>query len=139
MSGSEPYAQTLLSHVRTEHILTVAGLVWPFALTVCIALLRWKQLRFRAGFLVAGALGCFGLQAFLARLTRSVLWISVPPLEPYSYSMALHITDPIVIIVVSALGSVPLLIWLSALLGVAPTPADREECAKSSATRARIR
>lgn len=130
---------TLLSHVRTEHILTVAGLVWPFALTLCMAVLRWKQLRFRAGFLVAGALGCFGLQAFLARLTRYVFWTYVAPLEPYSYSMALHMTDPIVIMVVSAAGSVPLLIWLRTLLGVPPTPADGEECAKSSTARARSR
>lgn len=125
--------------MRTEHILTVAGLVWPFALTLCIAVLRWKQLRFRAGFLVAGALGCFGLQAFLARLTRYVFWTYVAPLEPNSYSMALHITDPVVIILVSAVCSVPLLMWLRALLGVAPAPADSEECAKTSAPRARIR
>ncbi len=130
---------TLLSHVRTEHILAVAGLVWPFAFTLCATALRWKQLRFRAGFLVAGVLGCFGLQAFLARLTRYIFWTYVAPLEPYSYSMALHITDPIVIILASVVCSVPLLAWLSALLAIAPALGDGEESAKSSATRARIR
>lgn len=130
---------SLLSHERTEHILAVAGLVWPFVLTLCAAVLRWRELRFRAGFLVAGVLGCYGLQAFLARLTRYVFWTYVAPHEPGSYSMALHITDPIVIIVASALCGVPLLIWLSALLGISPTLADGEESAKGSATRARIR
>lgn len=129
----------LLSHLRTEHILAVAGLVWPFALTVCAAVLRWKQLRFRAGFLVAGVLGCFGLQALLARLTRYVFWTYVAPLEPNSYSMALHITDPAVIIVASAVCSVPLLAWLSALLGIPPAPGDGAQFANTSSTRARIR
>ena len=132
-------SQALLSHVRTEHILAVAGLVWPFALTLCVAVLRWRELRFRAGFLVAGALGCFGLQAFLARLTRYLFWTYVAPREPNSYSMALHLTDPIVIILASALCSVPLLVWLRALLSVAPTPVDSGESAKSPVTRVRIR
>jgi hypothetical protein len=119
----------------------VAGLVWPFALTLWATLLRWKQLRSRTGFLVAGVLGCFGLQAFLARLTRYVFWTYVAPLEPYSYWMAHHLAHPIVIIVASAALSVPLLLWLTALLGVVPKPApgkspEREE---SAATRARVR
>ena len=117
-----------------EHILTVAGLVWPFAVTLCAALLRWKQLRSRTGFLVSGVLACFGLQAFLARLTRYVFWTYVAPLEPYHYSMARHITDPIVIIVASAAFSVPLLIWLSALLGIPLTSRDSREFAQRSAT-----
>lgn len=111
---------TPFSHLRTEHVLAVAGLVWPFALTLCATALRWKQLRFRAGFLVAGVLGCFGLQALLARSSRYIFWTYVAPREPYSYSMALHITDPIVIILASAVCSVPLLLWLSALLGIPP-------------------
>jgi hypothetical protein len=112
--------------VRAEHILTVAGLVWPFALTLCAVLLRWKQLRSRSGFLVSGVLACFGLQAFLARLTRYVFWTYVAPLQPYSYSVTRHITDPIVIIVVSAAFSVPLLIWLSALLATPLTSGDSQ-------------
>lgn len=127
MSGSEPYAESLLSHVRMEHILAVVGLAWPFALTLCAALLRWKQLRSRVGFLVSGVLACFGVQAFLARLTRYVFWTYIAPLKPHSYSMAAHITDPIVIIVASAALSVPLLRWLTSLLGVPLTPANSEE------------
>ena len=111
--------ESLLSHLRAEHILAVAELLWPFALTAGLALLRWKQLRSKAGFLVLGVLGCFGLQAFLARLTRYVFWTYVAPLEPHSYSAALHFTDPIVIIAMSVVLSVPLLLWLAALLGIA--------------------
>jgi hypothetical protein len=122
-----------------EHILAVAGLVWPFALTLCAALLRWRRLRSRVGFLVSGVLGCFGVQALLARLTRYVFWTYFAPLEPHSYSMAAHITDPIVIIVASAAVSVPLLRWLTSLLGVPLTPANSAECTHSPATRTRIR
>jgi hypothetical protein len=132
----------VLSHLRAEHILAVAGLVWPFALTVCAALLRrryLRNLRSGAGFLVAGVLGCFGLQAFLARLTRYVFWTYVAPLEPHSYSMALHMTDPIVIIVASAALGVPLLMWLSTLLGSPPAFGDRLEGAKSPDAGARLR
>jgi uncharacterized membrane protein len=110
--------ESLLSHLRVEHILALVELLWPFALTAGLALLRWKLLQFRAGFLVVGVLGCFGLQAFLARLARYVFWTYVAPAEPHSYSTAVHFTDPIVIIVVSMLVSVPLLLWLARLLGI---------------------
>ena len=118
MPGAEAGTESLLSHVRVEHILALVGLLWPFALTAGLALRRWRQLRSKAGFLVLGVLGCFGLQAFLARLTRYVFWTYVAPLEPLSYSAALHFTDPIVIIGMSVVLSVPLLVWLSALLGL---------------------
>lgn len=121
LSAAEPSAEPLLAHVRAEHILAVAALVWPFVLTACMAVLRWKRLQSRAGFLVLGVLASFGLQAFLARLTRYVFWTYFAPLEPQSYSTAAHVTDPIVIIVASVLLSVPLLLWWAALLGVAPT------------------
>jgi hypothetical protein len=118
-AGGNPIGtESLLSHVRAEHILGLVGLLWPFALTAGVALLRWRRLRSKTGFLVVGVLGCFGLQAFLARLTRYVFWTYVAPLEPHSYSAALHFTDPIVIIVMSAVSSVPLLVWLAALLGI---------------------
>lgn len=139
MSGSEPYTDSLLSHVRMEHILAVIGLAWPFALTLCAALLRWKQLRSRVGFLVSGVLGCFGVQAFLARLTRYAFWTYLAPLEPHSYSMAAHVTDPIVIIVASAALSVLLLRWLTSLLGVPLPSANSEQSAQSTATRTRSR
>ena len=119
MPGSEAGTESLMSHVRAEHVLALVGLLWPFALTAGLALLRWKRLRSRAGFLVVGVLGCFGLQAFLARLTRYVFWTYLASLEPHSYSAALHFTDPIVIIVMSVVLSVPLLLWLTALLGIA--------------------
>ena len=118
MPGSEAGTESLLSHVRVEHLLAVLELLWPFALTAGVALLRWKRLQFRAGFLVLGVLGCFGLQAFLARLARYLFWTYVAPAEPHSYWAALHFTDPIVIIVVSVLSSVPLLLWLAQLLGI---------------------
>jgi hypothetical protein len=118
MPGSEAGTESLLSHVRAEHILALVELLWPFALTAGLTLLRWKRLRSQAGFLVLGVLGCFGLQAFLARLTRYVFWTYVAPLEPHSYSAALHFTDPIVIIVMSVALSVPLVLWLAALLGI---------------------
>jgi len=118
MPGSEAGTESLLSHVRAEHILAVLELLWPVVLTAGVALLRWKRLQFRAAYLVVGALGCFGLQAFLARLARYVFWTYVAPAEPHSYSTALHFTDPIVIIVVSVLSSVPLLLWLARLLGI---------------------
>jgi hypothetical protein len=117
MPGSEAGTESLLSHVRAEHILALVELLWPFALTAGLTLLRWKRLRSQAGFLVLGVLGCFGLQAFLARLTRYVFWTYVAP-EPHSYSAALHFTDPIVIIVMSVALSVPLVLWLAALLGI---------------------
>ena len=117
MPGSEAGTESLLSHVRAEHIVALVALLWPFALTVGLALWRWTRLRSGAGFLVVGVLGCFGLQAFLARLTRYVFWTYVAALEPRSYSVALHFTDPIVIIVMSVVLSVPLLVWLTALLG----------------------
>jgi hypothetical protein len=120
MPGSEADTASLLSHVRAEHVLALLELLWPLALTAGLALLRWKRLRSKAGFLVLGALGCFGLQAFLARLTRYLFWTYFAPLEPNSYSAALHFTDPIAIIVMSVLLSVPLLLWLTALLGIAP-------------------
>jgi hypothetical protein len=91
------------------------------------------------GFLVSGVLGCFGVQALLARLTRYVFWTYFAPLEPHSYAMAAHITDPIVIIVASAAVSVPLLRWLTSLLGVPLTPANSAECTQGPATRTRIR
>ena len=139
MSGSEPYAESLLSHVRMEHILAVVGLAWPFALTLCTTLWRWKQIRSRLGFMVSGVLGCFGVQAFLARLTRYLFWTYFAPLEPHSYPMAIHITDPIVIIVVSVAVSVPLLLWLTSLLGVPPMPVNSEESVQTPATRTRSR
>ena len=119
MPGSEAGTESLLSHVRAEHILALVALLWPFALTAGLTLLRWTRLRSKAGFLVLGVLGCFGLQAFLARLTRYVFWTYIAPLEPQSYSALLHFTDPIVIILISVVLSVPLLVWLAALLGIA--------------------
>ncbi len=118
MSAADPGSESLLSHVRAEHILALVALLWPIALTAGMAALRWTRLRSQAGFLVLGVLGCFGLQAFLARLSRYVFWTYVAPLEPHSYPLALHFTDPIVIIVMSVVLSVPLLIWLGALLGI---------------------
>jgi hypothetical protein len=125
MSGSEPDAEALLAHVRVEHIFAVVALLWPIALTACITVLRWKRLQSKAGFLVFGVLGCFGLQAFLARLARYVFWTYFAPLEPYSYSKAGHLTDPIVIIVASAVLSAPLLIWLTAVAGIPLTSNKR--------------
>lgn len=122
-----------------EYILAVVGLAWPFALTLFTTLWRWKQLRSRVGFLVSGVLGCFGVQAFLARLTRYLFWTYFAPLGPHSYPMAVHITDPIVIIVVSVAVSVPLLMWLTSLLGVPLTPVNSEESVQSPATRSHNR
>jgi hypothetical protein len=116
--------EPLLAHVRAEHILAVVALLWPFVLTACMAVLRWKRLQSRAGFLVLGVLACFGLQAFLARLARYVFWTYFAPLEPQSYPAAVHVTDPGVIIVASVLLSVPLLLWWAALMG-RPPAADR--------------
>ena len=107
--------------MRAEHFFALAALLWPFALTVGTALVRRRRLRSRVGFLVVGVLGCFGLQAFLARLARYIFWTYVAPLEPRSYSGALRIIDPIVIIVASALLSLPLLIWLTELMGASTT------------------
>jgi len=45
--------------------------------------------------------------------------LTAAPLEPQSYSAVLHFTDPIVIILTSVVLSVPLLVWLAALLGIA--------------------
>ena len=119
-------------------MLAVVGLAWPFALTLGAVLLRWKELRSRVGLLVSGVLGCFGVQAFLARLTRYLFWTYFAPLEPH-YSMARHIADPIVIIVASAALGVPLLMWLSTLLGGPPASGDRLEGAKSPDAGARLR
>lgn len=121
LSVPEPSAEPLLAHLRAEHILAVAALVWPFVLTACMAVLRWRRLQSRVGFLVLGVLASFGLQAFLARLARYVFWTYFAPLEPQSYSGAVHVTDPLVIIVASVLLSVPLLLWWAALLGPPPT------------------
>ena len=121
MPASDPYAEPLLAHLRVEQIFAVVALVWPFVLTVCIGLLRWKRLQSRVGFFVLGVLGCFGLQAFLARLARYVVWTFFAPMETRSFSIAVHVSDPIVIIVVSAVLSVPLLIWLTALVGASQT------------------
>lgn len=121
MSAPEPSAEPLLAHLRAEHILAVAALVWPFVLTACMAMLRWKRLESRAGFLVLGVLASFGLQAFLARLARYVFWTYFAPLEPQAYSAAaVHVTDPLVIMVASVLLSVPLLLWSAALMGLPP-------------------
>jgi hypothetical protein len=103
----------------------VVGLLWPLGLTVCIALLRWKRLQFKLGFLVLGALACFGLQAFLARSARYLIWTYFAPVQPRYYVMAFRVTDPIVTIVASALLSVPLLLWISGLLRVPMTSDDR--------------
>ena len=139
MPGPTPYAESMLSHVRMEHILAVVGLAWPFALTLGTTLWRWKRIRSRLGFMVSGVLACFGVQAFLARLTRYLFWTYFAPLEPRSYSMAVHITDPIVIIVASVAVSVPLLLWLTSLLGVPLTPVNSEESVQSPAARTRSR
>ena len=120
VSAPEPSAEPLLAHVRAEHILAIVALLWPFVLTASLAVLRWKRLQSRAGFLVLGILACFGLQAFLARVARYVFWTYFAPLEPQSYSGAVHVTDPIVIMVASVLLSVPLLLWWAALMSLAP-------------------
>lgn len=112
------------ARMSADSILDMVGLLWPFVLTVCVGLMHWRRfhsLKSRAGFLVAGVLGCFGLQAFLARLTRYVFWTFFAPVQPGSHSIAVHFTDPIVIIVASALVSVPLLHWLTALVAL-PQP-----------------
>lgn len=125
MSASDSYAEPLLAHMRAEHITAVAALIWPLALTACIELQRWKRLHSKLGFLVLGILGCFGLQALLARLVRYVFWTYFASIEPRYYVIALRLIDPIVITVASAVLSVPLLLWISGLLGAPPAPDDR--------------
>lgn len=120
--SAESSAELLLAHVRVEHIFALAALLWPLVLAVCVALLRWKRLQSKAGFLAFGVLGCFGLQAFLARLARYLFWTYFAPMEPHTYSAGLRFIDPIVIVVASAMLSVPLLVWLTDLLGISPTP-----------------
>ena len=111
--------------MKLEHMFDVAGLLWPFVATGCVAAIRWKRLRSRLGFLVLGVLGCFGLQALLARFARYAFWTYVAERAPQSTSPAVHVTDPVVIILVSALVSVPLLLWLTALVGMPPTSDER--------------
>jgi hypothetical protein len=125
MSASESYAELLLTHMRAEHAFAVVGLLWPLALTGYIALLRWKRLQSKLGFLILGVLACFGLQAFLARLTRYVFWTYLAPMQPRYYLTALRAMDPIVITAASAILSVPLLLWFAALLRVPLTSNDR--------------
>lgn len=123
--GNNPPGAASKPDVRVEHIFAVAALLWPFALTMGVGLLRWKRFQSKAGFLAFGVLGCFGLQAFLARLARYVFWTYFAPREPHSYSAGLRFVDPVVIIVASALLSVPLLVWLTDLLGASPAPDTR--------------
>lgn len=115
----------LPAHLRAEQIFSLVELLWPFALTACIGVLRWKRLDSRAGFLVVGVLGCFGLQAFLARLIRYLVWTYFAPMQARYFATALHLSDPIVVILVSATLSVPLLMWLAELLGVRPSDLPR--------------
>lgn len=127
MSASDSYAEPLLAHMRAEHITAVAELLWPLALTACVALLRWKRLQSKPGFLVLGVLGCFGLQALLARFARYVFWTYCASMEPRYYVTALRVIDPIVITVASAVLSVPLLLWITVLLGAPRTSDDRRK------------
>ena len=111
--------------MRAEHIAAAIALLWPLVLTTSVTVLRWKHLRSRAGFVIIGFLACVGVCAVMAALGHYLFWGYFAHLPPQYFLTAARFTNTIAATVAGAILSVPLVLWLSMLLGRSLTPNNR--------------
>jgi hypothetical protein len=124
MSATPDYLHQLLASMGIEHLYSVFGLLWPFALTLSVVALRWQRLSSKSAFVVLGVLASLGAHALLSEVARYIFWHGFLHLPPRDYVQLLRFTDPKIITVIAAVLSIPLVLWLAALL-TRPLTANR--------------
>jgi branched-subunit amino acid ABC-type transport system permease component len=110
------YAHQLLASMGIAHLYSVLGLLWPFTLTLAVAAIRWKHLSSKGAFVLLGVVASFGVHLLLSELARYVFWQGFMHEPPQDYVLLLRFTDPKVIAVIATMLSIPLVLWLAALL-----------------------
>lgn len=103
--------------VHTSMTITlVAAYIWPAALTLAIATVRWRKLRRRLSFLVLGYLLCTGVGALFSHLGFAVYWIRVVPQTAESHMVESLVNASLSVAVFGALLSIWPTLWLAKLL-----------------------
>jgi hypothetical protein len=116
MAATSDYVHQLLASMGIEHPYSVFGLLWPFALTLSIVALRWQRLSSKSAFVVLGVLASLGAHVLLSEAARYIFWHGFLHSSPRDYMQLLRFTDPKVITLIAAVLSIPLVLWLAALL-----------------------
>ena len=94
----------------------VATYVWPLVVTIAVALIRWRQLRHRTGFIVLGYLVCIGVAALFSRFGWIVYWLKIAPTVVEDEVVSTLVNASITVSVFGTLLSILPVLWLSRML-----------------------
>jgi hypothetical protein len=123
MSPAPDYFAPIADQMRTEHLFVVFGFLWPFVLAISATAFKWRHLSSRTALFVLGVLVSFGAHVLLSELAGYIFWLHfarTPLMIP-----ALRFIDPKFIVMIAAVISIPLVLWLAALLNSPLSPNHR--------------
>ncbi len=96
---------------------TAALYLWPVAVTVVAALLRWNRLSSRVAFLILGYLTCLGVGALVRQLGFVISWTYYMPKVPEDHLVAVLVDASLSMTLLGMVLSVGPVWWLTKLLG----------------------
>jgi hypothetical protein len=104
--------------LQTASSLSLAALyLWPAALTVVVAALRWKRLSFGIAFLILGYLTCLGVEALVRRFGFVVYWTDYIGKTPENHVVASLVNVSLSVALLGTVLSIAPVWWLTKLLG----------------------
>lgn len=122
MLATSDYFAALVSEMRIERLFVDFGLLWPPVLAAAITAFKWRRLSSKSAFFVFGVLASFGTHVLLSEAASYIFWQHFARMPARDYMRALKFTDPKVITVIAVGLSIPLVLWLAAILSRPFTP-----------------
>jgi hypothetical protein len=107
-----------LVDLQTASRLSVVALyVWPVAVTVVAAALRWSRLSSGVAFLVLGYLTCLGVEALVRQFWFIIYWTHYSAKPPEDHVVASLVNVSLSVALLGTLLSIAPVWWLTKLMG----------------------
>jgi hypothetical protein len=110
-------ALPLVDLQTASRVSTAALYLWPVAVTLVAAALRWKRLSSRVAFLVLGYLTCLGVEALVRQFGFVIYWTHYSTKVPEDRVIASLVNASLSIALLGTVLSVAPVWWLTKLLG----------------------
>jgi hypothetical protein len=109
-------ALPLVDLQTASRVSTVVLYLWPVAVTVVAAALRWKRLSSGVAFLVLGYLTCLGVEALVRKFGFVIYWTHYSAEVPEDQAVAYLVNAVLSIALLGTVLSVAPVWWLTKLL-----------------------
>jgi hypothetical protein len=89
---------------------------WPVAVTVIMAVIRWRYIAYRVGFLVLGYLTCVGVGALVRQFGFAIYWTRIVTKVPKDSMVASLVDASLSITLLGTILSIAPVWWLARIL-----------------------